>query len=129
MRRSLSSKPAQSDPVSDQNVRRATRMRAGRLMCDLGRVLDISSLGLRAHSRGKPSVAPGSVTAIMVHAPAGSLRMACHVVWTRKNGWRNWEIGVRFVDVTPDVRAGLNLLARGLAVETDLSQDWSDGAH
>lgn len=92
-------------------------------MCDLGRVLDISGLGLRALSRGKPSVVPGSVTAIMVHAPAGSLRLACHVVWTRKTAWRRWEIGVRFVDVTPDVRAGLNLLSRGLAVEGDLSRD------
>jgi len=99
------------------------RMRASALMCDLGRVLDISGMGLRAMSRGKPGVQPGSVTAVMVHAPAGSIRLACHVVWTRKVAWRHWEVGVRFVDVTPDVRAGLNLLSRGLAVEADLARD------
>lgn len=123
MRRSFPVKAEDGLPGGGREVRQSKRVRAGRLMCDLGRVVDISSLGLRAHSRGKPSVAPGAVTAIMVHAPAGSLRLACHVVWTRKIGWRNWQVGVRFVDVTPDVRAGLNLLSRGLAVEADLTGD------
>src|SRR5262245_1648873 len=116
---------SQAEPAPTEafrEMRGAVRVRAGHLMCDLGRVLDISALGLRAQSRGKPAVVPGSVAAIMVHAPAESLRLACHVVWTRKVAWRHWQIGVRFVDVTPDVRAGLNLLARGLAVEADLSK-------
>jgi hypothetical protein len=122
MKRRAFSNAEPAPAEANVDPRGAARVRAGRLMCDLGRVLDISALGLRAHSRGRPSVVPGSVTAIMVHAPAGSLRLACHVVWTRKIAWRNWQVGVRFVDVTPDVRAGLNLLARGLAVEADLSR-------
>lgn len=93
------------------------------MQSDLGRVVDISSGGARIQTRGKLSAPEHSVVVINIHAPAGNIRVAAHVIWRKKVSFRRWEAGVSFVDVRPETRQALNLLARGIATECDLSCD------
>ncbi len=107
----------------DGNKRSTGRLRPGSLMCDHGRVLDISSGGMRVLTRGKPRVSEGKVFPTHLRTPAGDLRVMCYTVWLKKIGFRRWELGVRFVDVTHDIRSALSVLAAGIVRESDLSRE------
>jgi c-di-GMP-binding flagellar brake protein YcgR len=87
------------------------------LKCDLGDVVDISGTGMRVKVKGKVSIEQGETFPLQIHAPEGSIRVQCKVIWARKVDWRWSEIGLQFDGITPETRAVLNLVARGIAAE------------
>lgn len=112
--------------ASEGNNRVTGRLRPGNLTCDIGKVMDISSGGMRIRCRGKPKMAPGQLFPTHVHAPGGHIRLICHVVWRNKIRFRRWELGLRFVDMTPELRSALSVLAAGIVRESDLSRQEAD---
>jgi hypothetical protein len=81
--------------------------------------MDISAVGARVRSRGKPPVREGQALPVTIQAPAGLIRLSCLIVWSRKVAFRQWDLGLKFVDVPEEARTGLNMLARGMASESE----------
>ncbi len=77
------------------------------LACTRGKVLDLSAGGLRLLSRRKLK----GIVGIALWDVNGGLKLYAEVVWSRRLGFRRHEIGMRFVDVTPELAADLTTLA------------------
>jgi hypothetical protein len=91
-------------------------VRTADVPCSLGEVLDISASGLRVRGRGRPPLARGQAATISVLTPAGLLAVDVGVAWARKAGWRHYEMGLTFINITPDVLEGVRSLLRGAMV-------------
>ena len=91
--------------------RRFGRFKAQRLGCNKGVVLDLSGGGMRLRYNRRLS---GRI-AIKVWTPREGITVQGHVVWTRRLGFRKYEIGVEFCDLTPAMTQGLNNCATYLA--------------
>ncbi len=87
--------------------RRAGRINIGELKCNLGRVLDLSSGGVRLLSRrklrGQHEITPFDSD--------GGVRIEAEVTWSKRHGLWKHEIGLRFLDVPSDIAAQLATLA------------------
>ena len=66
-----------------------------------------SAGGLRLLSRRKLK----GIVGIALWDVNGGLKLYAEVVWSRRLGFRRHEIGMRFVDVTPQLAADLTTLA------------------
>ncbi len=87
--------------------RRAGRINIGELKCNLGRVLDLSSGGVRLLSRRKLRGA----YEITLFDNDGGVRIKAKVTWSKRHGLWKHEIGLRFFDVPSDIAAELTKLA------------------
>ena len=71
------------------------RLRQDSVFCNLGEILDISATGLRMQStrkrRGK----------VMVHlaGPIEQMVLEAEVIWSRRLGFRRYEVGLRFCEM------------------------------
>ena len=106
-----------SDPVSpikrasdrsdaDPEGRSAVRVKVRQLKCNLGRVLDISSGGVRLLSRRKLR----GWHEIRLFDRDGSVRIDAEVRWSRPHGLWKHEIGLQFFNVPPDIAVQLTTL-------------------
>jgi hypothetical protein len=79
------------------------RVRIESLPCNLGCVLDLSAGGLRIRS---PKKLGGSVEVILGN---GSQRLILQatVVWQKRRGWKSFEAGLSFNELSQDERAQL----------------------
>ncbi len=91
--------------------RRFGRFKAQRLGCNKGVVLDLSGGGMRLRCTRRLS----GRTEIKLWTALEGLTVHGHVVWTRRLGFRKYEIGVEFCDLTPATQAALNNCAVYLA--------------
>lgn len=48
--------------------------------------------------------------------PAGLLAVDVSVAWARKRGWWHYEMGLTFINITPDVLEGVRSVLRGATV-------------
>lgn len=86
--------------------RRAVRVDVRQLKCNLGRVLDISSGGVRLLSRRKLS--GGHV--IRLFDRDSDVHIDVEVRWSRRLGLWKHEIGLQFLNVTSEIAANLTKL-------------------
>lgn len=100
------------------NRRRQGRVRTVDVPCSLGEVVDISASGLRVRGRGRPPLTQGQTTTMTLLTPAGVLAVDVGVAWARKTGWRHFEMGLMFVNITPDVLEGVRSVLRGATLAT-----------
>ncbi len=83
--------------------RSAERRGAGRLKfrgtvaCTLGPILDLSSRGMRVHTRRRLK---GQRT-VVLFATNYRMKVKARVIWCSKLGFRSYEAGLEFVNVTP----------------------------
>ncbi len=91
--------------------RRFGRFKAQRLGCDKGVVLDLSGGGMRLRCSRRLN---GRIEIKLWTAREG-LTVYGHVVWTRRLGFRKYEIGVEFCDLTPATQTALSNCAVYLA--------------
>ena len=89
------------------NRRRAGRFELEDVKCDLGPVLDLSSGGMRIRCRQ----APRGIFPVRVCGLGGELVVRARVAWVKRNGLFKREVGLQFVDVTPDVARHLAQMA------------------
>ncbi|MCE9591522.1 MAG: DnaJ domain-containing protein [Planctomycetes bacterium] len=62
---------------------------------------DLSAAGMRVHTAARPKVRIGTVLALWVRSGVQQVAVYGRVVRLRRMGWREWDMGVRFIDPTP----------------------------
>lgn len=79
--------------------------------CPLGEVVDLSASGMRVAGRGRSPLPVGATAALKLHFPGGKLAISVEVVWRKRRKLLRYEMGLRFVHLTPSRRAALAALA------------------
>jgi hypothetical protein len=97
------------------NRRKSGRLRVAEVQCSLGEVMDLAATGMRVRGRGRPGVRTGQVCSMTLATPLGLLSARAEVVWVRREGFWHHELGLTFVEMSEDVRAGLASVAAGYA--------------
>ena len=92
-------------PLADR--RRAGRIKGTGLRCNRGRVIDLSSGGMRLRS---PRRLRGELE-VELWTRIRRLDVRAKVVWTTRVGFRKYNIGLQFRDVTPDAARELTAFA------------------
>jgi hypothetical protein len=92
---------AYETPTSD--LRAKPRFTCRSVSCGSGEILDLSLGGLRMRTPAKPPRGRGPI-GLVISSDVGRVQVAAEIVWAKRAGWREWELGMRFTD--PDaVRA------------------------
>ena len=87
--------------------RRFGRLKGGKLQCNRGQVLDISAGGLRLRSVRRYT----SRLTVDLWSAARRVTIPAEVVWTKRLGFRKYEIGLEFRDVTQEMAEHLTSFA------------------
>jgi len=109
------------DHAAVQDMRRqAPRHQVDSISCPLGKIMDLSTGGMRIACKGKPPVRIGQVGSVDLRCSGGKMTLAAQVVWTRRSGFRDHEIGLKFVNLTRAHEKALDSLGRfGFLVPPD----------
>ncbi len=91
---------------------RTERRKSGRLSgetvaCNLGSIINLSAGGLRLLSRRRLN---GNLSVELWDAHRG-LRLRGKVAWCRRIGFRKHEVGVEFLNISPDIAGKLAAIA------------------
>lgn len=86
--------------------------------CSLGEVLDACGAGLRVRSAKPYEFAQGDIVSFTINGEDQPLEFKGRVIWTKKRGIRRYEMGLSFVELTPECRQALAQLAQGAAFNT-----------
>ncbi len=89
--------------------RRWGRIRLGYLSCNLGRVLDLSAGGARIVTRRRLSKS----AKLILGDPQSRVILTAMVTWRKRRGWRLYEVGLEFGEVSPRDRALMAKLMLG----------------
>lgn len=79
-----------------QQARELARHAVSRVECQLGRVVDLSSAGMRVVSRGPAPLTLGQSVLLHLEFRQGVIDVQAIVRWSRRSGWRDREIGLQF---------------------------------
>jgi hypothetical protein len=114
MERGIKSKVIRLTQVADR--RRAGRLREGwTLSCNLGRVRDLSTGGMRIltwrHLRGTIEIDLWDINR--------GVRVKADVVWSKRVAFNKREVGLAFRDLTPDIVRELTALAADNRAQLD----------
>ena len=109
MSQSVRAGAARLRPLTDR--RRFGRFRGTRLGCNIGRVIDLSGGGLRVRRATRIS----SQMDVKLWTPKRQITVLAKVAWVRRIGFRKYEIGLEFLDMTPDTQKDLSTFAAYLA--------------
>lgn len=111
----------------------ANKRGGGRIACEgiftgWGEILNASASGLRLSARGRAIPEVGETAPLAIHGPEGTFSVLARVVWARHKNWGRREIGVQFVEVSPQARWHLARLAEAAARGTVLDVDSPQGS-
>lgn len=96
-------------PLSDR--RKFGRFKGTRLGCNLGRVMDLSGGGMRIRRATRLS----SQMEVQLWTAKRRMALQAKVAWVRRIGFRKYEIGLEFLDLTPEITQNLSTFAAYLA--------------
>ncbi len=121
--------PWKHRPDVDDPRRRGKRHLVDSLSCDIGDVLDLSTVGMRVATEGKPPLHVGKVVKIRLRIPEGAIAVDGRAVWIHRTGFRRYHIGIEFVNVKRSITAALDMLGRfGFLTVGDAPPDPDAGA-
>ena len=91
---------------------RAERRGSGRLnqetvACNLGSVINLSAGGLKLLSHRRLN----GILSLELWDTRRGLKLRGKVVWCKRIGFRKHEVGVQFLDITPDIAGDLVAMA------------------
>ncbi len=109
MSQSVRAGAARLRPLTDR--RRFGRFRGTRLGCNIGRVIDLSGGGLRVRRATRIS----SQMDVKLWTAKRQITVPAKVAWVRRIGFRKYEIGLEFRDLTPETQKDLSTFAAYLA--------------
>ena len=109
MSQSVRAGAARLRPLTDR--RRFGRFRGTRLGCNIGRVVDLSGGGLRVRRATRIS----SQMDVKLWTPKRQITVLAKVAWVRRIGFRKYEIGLEFGDLSPENQKDLSTFAAYLA--------------
>lgn len=120
--RSIPRRPRNPSPLPSTSFPDSKRLH-GRVVieaikCSLGEVLDASAAGMRLRTGRKVRVEAQQVVDFTVEGPDGPFDLKGEIMWVKHRGWSWNEIGLRFVEVSPETRKHLNTLAQSAAGNT-----------
>ncbi len=100
-------------PPQNRQPRREPRLDTDGLACHAGRVLDLSGSGMRLLVDWKSAPSAGDPETYVFGDAAGEVRLMGTVRWVRPKGRlrRHAEVGVEFINLTPDKRDALRRMA------------------
>lgn len=84
------------------NRRRHGRLTTESLTINNGVVLDLSASGMRAQIKGRVLFTVGDQASFRLRSCAREMTVDGRIVWVKKSGFRKHQIGVEFVNITPD---------------------------
>jgi len=87
--------------------RKQGRLEQESLVSSLGKVLDLSAGGMRVLTRKSPK----DVINIELRGLGDNITLAVQVVWSKKIGLMKYEVGLVFLDVSPENAKKLTNLA------------------
>ena len=96
--------------------RRHGRLRTERLSCNIGMIVDISASGFRVRSKRYPGVKIGQNCQLTLRVEDHRLSVRVTTLWIRRLGYRHFEAGLEFIDMTPEAIQELHELARSASV-------------
>lgn len=106
----------------DTNHRKAGRVRCQYITCSLGEVRDLSSTGVRVLCKKNPGIAAGQAICFRMYTLEGKeLPVTVEVAWVKKVGWFKRELGMKFLDVSPELRLALLQLCRASTYNESLN--------
>lgn len=104
---------------SDKHDNRSRgRMRCNNVETSLGPVLDFSSTGMRVLSKREVRLGEDDTLEVRIKSAFDPITVQVAVRWCKKLGWRRYEIGVQFVELTDEARAGLADIARSVPADS-----------
>ena len=112
----------QIDRPAGPNNRRHGRVRCVCIRCYLpeyegeeAKVLDFSASGLRLQLQKKKSlgITDGMTLKVLLASPGGTVELPAKVVWTRRSGYRRFDLGTTFGETTDELRQKLAPVMRG----------------
>ena len=109
MSQGIRSGAARLRPLTDR--RRFGRSKGTRLGCSIGRVIDLSGGGLRIRRSTRLS----SQMDVKLWTAKRQITVPAKVAWVRRIGFRKYEVGLEFRDLTPDTRKDLSTFAAYLS--------------
>lgn len=89
-------------PTKAVNHRKNGRFRCELLECSLGEVRDLSPTGMRVIRKARKPMKVGKVRRLKVCSLFGTIRLRAKVVWSHMSAERINELGLTFLDITPD---------------------------
>jgi hypothetical protein len=89
------------------------------LSCPLGQVQDISASGVRVFLKGRLRVEVGQELQIDLKAVDRAVPVDVKVMWIQQRGWRRFELGLQFQNVSPPIAIAISELARYVAATAD----------
>ena len=92
------------------NKRRHGRLRPGMMWCNLGKVLDFSASGLRLATKHNLE----GEQVVVIKANEQSMLLHGTIVWARKLGFRRYQVGIEFADVSPQDLAKLRNMGKAI---------------
>lgn len=106
--------PGLRDSDAPTNNRRAGRVFCQDVTCSLGEIRDLSASGMRVRTRQKPPPLNQPFT-MTLESLDGPMVIACEIVWVRRTGLFQREIGVTFRGLDDRTRMALARLAQASA--------------
>ncbi|MCX5662468.1 MAG: PilZ domain-containing protein [Planctomycetota bacterium] len=106
------SKLGPSEEPDRANLRRHGRIRCDMLTCGLGDVVDLSASGMRVTRTSLGANTLGEILDVRLQAPGLTMVVRAKVVHISKAGLLRRNLGLEFVDVTPEIARGLTEIVR-----------------
>lgn len=113
------------------NARKFGRVHMQDVTCSLGEVLDLSASGMRIRTPGTPELPCHQQAEITLGCIDGEVVVRVESIWERRTGWRKHEMGVRFLDLTPQQQALISRTGRSCANNETIAADvrrWRNSA-
>lgn len=101
------------------NRRQYGRVKCEIVRCSVGTVVDASAGGLRIMIQERLPIKPGMHMELDLQARGNPIRVDVEVAWVKRKGLFKREIGVHFLEVSPELRKALCEIAH--SVTTNLS--------
>lgn len=92
--------------------RRQHRYAVHDMRTPLGDLLDLSTTGMRVRADKRPRVKPGMTVPLWMLSGSQRLALQGRITRVRRTGWREWDVGVRFVNTTPSQLMAITALAQ-----------------
>jgi hypothetical protein len=105
--------------TSDKHDNRSRgRMRCNNVETSIGPVLDFSSTGMRVLTKREIKINEDDTLEVRITSAFDPVTVPVAVRWSKKLGWRRYETGVQFVDLTDEARAVLAEIARSVPADS-----------
>lgn len=93
------------------NQRKGGRITNVPAACSHGRIMDLSGRGVRLRNPSRmPAV--GKLVRFDLAASCGVFQIVGRVAWKRRIGLVHTEVGIEFIEMTPEAQQGLSTIVR-----------------